>query len=128
MEQRARAIFGMDGGSNNEKKSDSGKTNGGPGNGSDKPDQKSTKPKGGKYFEAEIKRIKGDGFKNNPLRQAYESKVACLKAYGEKLDLTYDWLVSEKGAANMDIVNLSSRPNSNIDKLLSGFEEWLRRQ
>ena len=202
---------GTDGGSNNEKKSDSGKTNGGSGNGSDKPDanrnkpkasndgtdssnnkpkadvpddkpdQKSTKPKGGKYSEAEIKRIinelKGDGFKNNPLRQAYESEVAGLKAYGEKLlasgmseeqvartlnqkrrelgikykdatpqplrdyiyevnmarygdklGPTYDWLVSEKGATNMDIINSSSRPNSNIDKLLSGFEEWLRRQ
>ena len=44
----------------------------------DKLDQKSTKPKGGKYFEAEIKRIKGDGFKNNPLRQAYESKVTII--------------------------------------------------
>ena len=134
-----------------------------------------------KYSEAEIKSIidnlQGDGFKNNPLRQAYENEVAGLKAYGEKLlasgmseeqvartlnqarrDLgikyknatpqplrdyiyeinmgrygdklgpTYDWLVSEKGATNMDIINSSSRPNANIDKLLSGFEEWLRRQ
>ncbi len=137
--------------------------------------------KNGKYSEAEIKSIidnlKGDGFKNNPLRQAYENEVAGLKAYGERLlasgmseeqvartlnqarrDLgikyknatpqplrdyiyeinmgrykdklgpTYDWLVSEKGAKNMEIINSSSRPNSNIDKLLSGFEEWLRRQ
>jgi len=135
--------------------------------------------KNGKYSEAEIKSIidnlKGDGFKNNPLRQAYENEVAGLKAYGERLlasgmseeqvartlnqarrDLgikyknatpqplrdyiyeinmgrykdklgpTYDWLVSEKGAKNMEIINSSSRPNSNIDKLLSGFEEWLR--
>ena len=45
--------------------------------------------KNGKYSEAEIKSIienlKGDGFKNNPLRQAYENKIAGLKAYGERL-------------------------------------------
>ena len=135
----------------------------------------------GKYSETEIKSIidnlQGDGFKNNPLRQAYESEVAGLKAYGDellasgmseeqvartlnqarrdlgikyknatpqplrdyiyevnmgrygdKLGPTYDWLVNEKGATNMEIINSSSRPNANIDKLLSGFEEWLRRQ
>ena len=135
----------------------------------------------GRYSETEIKSIidnlQGDGFKNNPLRQAYESEVAGLKAYGDellasgmseeqvartlnqarrdlgikyknatpqplrdyiyevnmerygdKLGPTYDWLVSEKGATNMEIINSSSRPNANIDKLLSGFEEWLRRQ
>ena len=135
----------------------------------------------GRYSETEIKSIidnlQGDGFKNNPLRQAYESEVAGLKAYGDellasgmseeqvartlnqarrdlgikyknatpqplrdyiyevnigrygdKLGPTYDWLVSEKGATNMEIINSSSRPNANIDKLLFGFEEWLRRQ
>ncbi len=45
--------------------------------------------KKGKYSEAEIKNIinslKGDGFKNNPLRQVYENEVAGLKAYGEEL-------------------------------------------
>lgn len=139
------------------------------------------KGKSGKYSEAEIESIidnlKGNGFKNNSLRQAYENEVAGLKAYGEellasgmseeqvartlnqarrdlgtkyknatpqplrdyiyevnmgrygdKLGLTYDWLVSERGATSMEIINSSSRPNSNIDKLLSGFEEWLRRQ
>ena len=45
--------------------------------------------------------------------------------YGDKLRPTYDWLVSEKGATNMEIINSSLRPNSNIDKLLFGFEEWL---
>ena len=135
----------------------------------------------GKYTDSQIadiiNNLKGDGFKNNPLRQAYENEVAGLKSYGEKLlssrmpeeqvartlnqarrDLgikyknatpqplrdyiyevnmgrygdklgpTYDWLVSEKGSTNMEIINSSSRPNANIDKLLSGFEEWLRRQ
>jgi hypothetical protein len=136
--------------------------------------------KGGKYSETEIKNIlnnlKGDGYKNNPLRQAYESEVAGLKAYGDELlssgmseekvaqalnqarrDLgikyknatpqplrdyiyeinrgrygdelgpTYDYLIG-KGKNDIDIINSSSRPNSNIDSLLSGFEEWLRRQ
>ena len=51
-----------------------------------------------------------------------------MRRYGDKLGPTYDWLVSERGATNMEIINSSSRPNANIDKLLSGFEEWLRRQ
>ena len=135
----------------------------------------------GRYTDSQIadiiNNLKGDGFKNNPLRQAYENEVAGLKSYGEellssgmsedqvartlnqarrdlgikyknatpqplrdyiyevnmrrygdKLGPTYDWLVSERGATNMEIINSSSRPNANIDKLLSGFEEWLRRQ
>ncbi len=135
----------------------------------------------GKYSEEEIKNIldnlRGDGFKNNPLRQAYENEVAGLKEYGEELlesgmseeqvartlnkarrDLgikyknatpqplrdyiyeinmkrygdilgpTYDWLVNTKGATNIEIIDSSSRPNLDIDKLLSGFEEWLRGQ
>ena len=134
----------------------------------------------GRYSETEIKNIvnnlKGDGFKNNPLRHSYENEVTGLKTYGEKLlargmaekkvaqtlnqarrDLgikykdatpqplrdyiyeinlsrygdklgpTYEDLI-KNGKSNMDIINSSSRPNSNIDKLLSGFEEWLRRQ
>ena len=136
---------------------------------------------GGRYTDSQIadiiNNLKGDGFKNNPLRQAYENEVAGLKSYGEellssgmseeqvartlnqarrdlgikyknatpqplrdyiyevnmrrygdKLGPTYDWLVSERGLTNMEIINSSSRPNANIDKLLSGFEEWLRRQ
>ncbi|MGN0494672.1 MAG: hypothetical protein ACI4GW_00455 [Lachnospiraceae bacterium] len=51
-----------------------------------------------------------------------------LERYGDELGPTYEWLVSEKGAADMEIIESSSRPNSNIDQLLSGFEEWLRRQ
>lgn len=43
----------------------------------------------GKYSEEEIKNIldnlRGDGFKNNPLRQAYENEVAGSKEYGEEL-------------------------------------------
>lgn len=61
-----------------------------------------------------------------PLRDyIYEINIG---RYGDKLGPTYEWLVSEKGATNMEIINSSSRPNTNIDKLLSGFEEWLRRQ
>ena len=39
----------------------------------------------------------------------------------------YEWLIYEKGATNKDIINSSSRPNCDIDGLLSNFEEWLRR-
>ena len=137
--------------------------------------------KSGRYSETEIKSIidnlQGDGFKNNPLRQAYESEVAGLKAYGDellasgmseeqvartlnqarrdlgikyknatpqplrdyiyevnmgrygdKLGPTYDYMIKVKRKSNMDIIKSSSTPNSNIDALLSGFEEWLRRQ
>lgn len=136
---------------------------------------------GGKYTETEIKSIinnlKGDGFKDNPLRQAYENEVAGLKTYGDdllasgmseeqvartlnqarrdlgikyknatpqplrdyiyevnmrrygdKLGPTYDYMIKVKRKSNMDIIKSSSTPNSNIDALLSGFEEWLRRQ
>ena len=135
---------------------------------------------GSKYSEIEIKsvinNIKGDGFKNNPLRQAYESEVTGLREYGEellasgvsekqvaqtlnqarrdlgikyknatpqplreyiyeinmqrygdKLGPTYESMI-KSGKSNVDIINSSSRPNSNIDNLLSGFEKWLRRQ
>lgn len=134
-----------------------------------------------RYTEKEIKEIleniKGEGFKNNPLRQAYEEEVQALeeygerlfesgkseeevarilnqerrdlgekykdatpqplrdyiyeiniKRYGDKLGPTYDWLVNQKKATNIDIINSASHPNSDIDKLLAGFEEWLRRQ
>lgn len=134
-----------------------------------------------KYTEKEnaqiLENLKGDGFKNNPLRQSYEDEVRALKSYGEELlasghseqevakilnqsrrDLgikykdmtpqplrdyiyeiniqrykdrlgpTYEWLVTEKGATDLEIIESASRPNTNIDALLSGFEEWLRGQ
>ena len=46
---------------------------------------------------------------------------------GDKLGPTYEYL-KRNGKSDMDIINSSSRPNIDIDKLLSGFEEWLRRQ
>ena len=51
-----------------------------------------------------------------------------MKRYGDILGPTYDWLVNTKGATNIEIIDSSSRPNLDIDKLLSGFEEWLRGQ
>ena len=43
----------------------------------------------GRYTDSQIadiiNNLKGDGFKNNPLRQAYENEVAGLKSYGEEL-------------------------------------------
>lgn len=102
--------------------------------------------KSGKYSETEIRNIiynlKGDGFKNNPLRQAYENEVAGLKAYGgelltsgmseEQVARTLNQArrnlgIKVKRKSNMDIIKSSSTPNSNIDNLLLGFEEWLRR-
>ena len=103
--------------------------------------------KSSKYSETEIRNIiynlKGDGFKNNPLRQAYENEVAGLKAYGGELltsgmseeqvartlnQARRDLGIKVKRKSNMDIIKSSSTPNSNIDNLLLGFEEWLRRQ
>ena len=132
-----------------------------------------------KYSEEEIKAIvnnlKGDGFKNNPLRQAYEKEVTALTDTGEKLlkqgmpkeevaetlhQMRRDLGVKYKDATpqplrdyiyevNQDrygdplglsfekmleiksfdeIIASSSKPNTNIDRLLSSFEQWLRRQ
>lgn len=51
-----------------------------------------------------------------------------MRRYGDKLGPTYDYLIKVKRKSNMDIIKSSSTPNSNIDNLLLGFEEWLRRQ
>lgn len=41
----------------------------------------------------------------------------------------FDWAgVARNIAGDMEIINSSSQPNSNIDMLLSGFEKWLKRQ
>lgn len=48
--------------------------------------------------------------------------------YGDELGPTYEYLTQERGKSNMDIINSASRPNSDIDRLLSGFKDWLRRQ
>ena len=50
-----------------------------------------------------------------------------MQRYGDKLGPTYESMI-KSGKSNVDIINSSSRPNSNIDNLLSGFEKWLRRQ
>lgn len=51
-----------------------------------------------------------------------------LTRYKDKLGPTYEWLVREKGATNQRIIESASRPNADINRLLGGFEEWLRRQ
>ena len=77
----------------------------------------------------QARRDLGIKYKNmtpQPLRDyIYEINI---KRYGDKLGPSYEWLVCEKGSTNLEIINSSSRPNANIDKLLAGFEEWLRRQ
>ena len=47
--------------------------------------------------------------------------------YGDPLGPTVDLLIS-RGKTFEQIIESSSRPNADINKLLSGFEEWLRRQ
>lgn len=64
----------------------------------------------------QARRDLGIKYKNatpQPLRDyIYEVNMG---RYGDKLGSTYDWLVSEKCSTNMEIINASSRPNSNID-------------
>ena len=135
--------------------------------------------KHGPYTESEIQSILDDinetGYKNNPLRQEYESKVAALRdnaqemldsgmsesevaqamnqlrrdlgieykgitpeplreyiyeinqgRYGDPLGPTYEYLKDVLGKSDMQIIESACRPNADIDKLLSGFEAWLR--
>ena len=134
----------------------------------------------GKYSELQIKSIveglKGDGFKNNPLRQAYEEEVANLskqgndllkqgtskksvartlnqarrdlgikykdatpqplrnyiydlnqERYGDPLGPKFEGMLRD-GKTYDQIIESASRPNANIDSLLSGFENWLKGQ
>ena len=157
-------------------------------NDSDKPtegeDTETEEPSEGeehRFTEEEIQEIlndiKGDGFKNNPLRQAYEDEVRALKTLGEellasgksleevartlwqarrdlgikyknmtpellreyiyeinlnryedKLGPSFEYLTDKLKKNFEDIIDSASKPNSDIDKLLEGFEEWLRRQ
>ena len=48
--------------------------------------------------------------------------------YEDKLGPTYEYMRKMKKKSDMEIINSSSRPNSDVDTLLVGFEEWLRRQ
>ena len=133
-----------------------------------------------KYNDSQVNKIvkdlKGDGFKNNLLRQSYETEVKGLAdlrddllkqglskeevakqlnqarrdlgikykdmtpqplrdyiyevnqgRYGDPLGPTFDDLI-ESGKSVEQIIKSSSKYNSDVDKLLSGFEDWLRRQ
>lgn len=76
----------------------------------------------------QARRDLGVKYKNatpQPLRDyIYEVNMG---RYGDKLGPTYEYLIG-RGKSAEDIINSSSRPNANIDQLLSGFEDWLRRQ
>ena len=61
------------------------------------------------------------------LVEVYNMQFYMKRYNGDKLGPTYDAL-KEAGKCDMDIIHSASRPNINIDKLLSGFEEWLRWQ
>ena len=58
-----------------------------------------------------------------PLRD-YIYKVN-IERYGDKLGPTYEYL-KMAGKTDAQIIESAARPNSNIDKLLEGFEAWLR--
>ena len=77
----------------------------------------------------QARRDLGIKYKNatpQPLRDyIYEINMG---RYGDKLGPTYEYMHEIKEKSDMQIIESSSRPNSDIDKLLSGFEEWLRRQ
>lgn len=44
--------------------------------------------------------------------------------YGDKLGPTYEEL-KRRGKTDAEIIKGASNPNQNVDKLLSGFEQWL---
>lgn len=48
--------------------------------------------------------------------------------YGDKLGPSFEYFTDKLGKSFEEIIDSSSRPNIDIDKLLEGFEEWLRRQ
>jgi hypothetical protein len=133
-----------------------------------------------KYSQSQIndilEHLRGSGFKNNPLRQAYENEVLNLAKRGEELlsqgmpkeevarilhQIRRDLGVKDKDATPQplrdyiyeinqtrygdplgpsfehmmktgkdfdQIIESATRPNENIDKLLSGFEQWLKEQ
>lgn len=77
----------------------------------------------------QARRDLGIKYKNatpQPLRDyIYEINMG---RYKDKLGPTYEYMRKTKKKSDMEIINSSSRPNSDVDTLLAGFEEWLRRQ
>jgi len=51
-----------------------------------------------------------------------------LERYGDKLGPTYEYLKEVQLKTDAQIIESAARPNTNVDKLLGGFEEWLRAQ
>jgi hypothetical protein len=61
---------------------------------------------------------------SQPLRDyIYEVNIG---RYMDKLGPTYEYLKEVKKKTDIQIIESSARPNSNIDQLLEGFEGWLR--
>ena len=80
---------GTDGGSNNEKKSNSGKTNGGSGNGSDKPDANRNKPKASNDgTDSSNNKPKADVLDDKP-RQGGKGVKGSNADLGNKLDYLF---------------------------------------
>ena len=61
-----------------------------------------------------------------PLRD-YIYEVNMNRYDGDKLGPTYEYF-KKKGKSDRAIIDSASKPNSDIDKLLAEFEEWLRGQ
>ncbi|WP_347330490.1 hypothetical protein [Marinimicrobium locisalis] len=78
----------------------------------------------------EARRALGVKYKNatpEPLRD-FIYDVNMKRYDGDPLGPTVEFLVNEKGKSYTDIIKSASRPNPDVDRLLSGFGDWLKEQ
>ncbi|WP_024462242.1 hypothetical protein [Marinimicrobium sp. LS-A18] len=78
----------------------------------------------------DARRALGIKYKNatpEPLRD-FIYDINTKRYDGDPLGPTVDFLVNEKGKSYTDIIKSASRPNPDVDKLLSGFSDWLKEQ
>lgn len=82
-------------------------------------------PEGGRFTEEEIQEILKE--MTPELLREYIYEINLIR-YGDKLDPSFEYFTDKLGKSFEEIIDSASRPNIYIDKLLEGFEEWLRRQ
>ncbi|MDP2713399.1 hypothetical protein [Rheinheimera sp.] len=78
----------------------------------------------------EARRQLGVKYKNatpEPLRD-FIYEVNRARYDGDPLGPTVDYLVNVKDKSYTDIIRSASRPNPDVDKLLAGFADWLKKQ
>lgn len=78
----------------------------------------------------EARRQLGVKYKNatpEPLRD-FIYEVNKSRYDGDPLGPTVDFLVNVKDKSYTDIIRSASRPNPDVDKLLAGFSDWLKKQ